>query len=114
MEITIKIDEKLVDALKQGRRPDGRLDGTKSSLGNLIEIEFLSFNRKPRHRRADETLYLTANGWLKWSCKRVKLWISTSRSIGMARGAKALMVEAEEIVEFMNQLAKEESNYVED
>ena len=44
----------------------------------------------------------------------MKMWISTSRSIGMERGAKALMAEAEEIVEFMNRLAKEESDYVKD
>jgi len=113
MEITIKIDEKLVDALKQGRRPDGRLVGTKNSLGNLTGIEFLPFNRKPRLREADEILYQSANGWLKQSCKRVKMWISTSRDIGMGRGAMALMTEAQEITLFMNQLAKEAREYVE-
>ena len=108
MEITIKIDERSVEALKQGRRPDGRLIGTLNSLGNLTEVEFAPYNRKPRLREADETLYQTANGWLKQSCKRVKMWISTSRDIGMNRGAAELLREAIEMTDWMERMAKEE------
>lgn len=111
MEHLVEISQRDWEAILAGRRPDGRMIGVMDDAGGL-HIRFERFNRQPKPRAADVLLYETANGWLRVSPRRLKIWVSTKRDLGLRRGAHHLLSEVKEIAQYMNRIAIERHEWV--
>lgn len=112
MEHLVEISQCDWEAILAGRRPDGRMIRVMDDDGVVRGVRFERFNRQPKPRAADVLLYETANGWLKVSPQRLKIWVSTKRDLGLRRGAYHLLSEVKEIAQYMNRIAIERHEWV--
>ena len=101
MEHLVEISQRDWEAILAGRRPDGRMIGVTDDDGGL-HIRFERFNRQPKPKASDVLLYETANGWLKVSPQRLKIWVSTKRDLGLRRGG-ALRSQRQAVPGFYSQ-----------
>ena len=111
MNVLVEISQRDWEAILAGRRPDGRMIRVTDDDGGL-HIRFERFNRQPKPKTGDVLLYETANGWLRVSPKRLKIWVSTKRELGLRRGAYHLLSEVKEIAQYMNRIAIERHEWV--
>lgn len=69
------------------------------------EVDFNAFNRKSREpgyvAPPDAVLYESANGWLRQSKRRFKIFVSAKCSIGRKRSADQLLSEARELTDYL-------------
>ena len=103
MKKYIEISEETVNALLQGKRVEGSLRMTERGLA------FKTYQRKPRvyNNAPDILLYRSANGWLKESKQRRKIWISVPSDMGMCRDAVTMLAECREMAEYLNERGEE-------
>ena len=73
-----------MEALKKGKRVEGRLFIQEASMGQL-EIVFKPYNRKKTIRVKDQLIRLLEHGWVKESPQRIKVYESIPKNLGAAR-----------------------------
>ena len=112
MEHLVEISQCDWEAILAGRRPDGRMIRVTDDDGVVQAVRFERFNRQPKPKAADVLLYETANGWLRVSPRRLKIWVSTKRELGLRRGAHHLLSEVKEIAQYMNRIAIESHEWI--
>ena len=81
----------LLARIKDGKRVEGVLFLDKNT-GN---ITFKAYNRKSKKRWRDILLHRLEHGWVKESPKRIKVYESIPKDLGLARVAAILDRETE-------------------
>ena len=102
MIIKVKISQESWDRLQSGSR---RMEGTIGYDKWTGVVDFNAFNRKSREpgyvAPPDAVLYESANGWLRQSKRRFKIFVSAKCSIGRKRSADQLLSEARELTDYL-------------
>ena len=102
MIIQVKISQEAWDRLQSGNR---RMEGTLGRDKWTGEVDFNDFHRKSREpgyvAPPDTVLYESANGWLRKSKRRFKIFASAKCSIGRKRSADHLLSEARELIDYL-------------
>jgi hypothetical protein len=100
MKKMIELSEETMKRLEEGKYVEGSLRMAELDAGKKTVV-FRPYQRK-RCGEGDKLLYRSANGWLKESSKRRKLWVSVKKDIGTFRGAVQLLAESKEMTEFLS------------
>jgi hypothetical protein len=102
MIIKVRMSDETWNKLVSGNR---RLEGTIGYDKWTGETDFNAFNRKSREpgyvAPPDAVLRETANGWLRKSKRRFKIFSSVKCSIGCRRSAEQLLSEARELTDYL-------------
>ncbi|MBR4919865.1 MAG: hypothetical protein IKZ62_00890 [Prevotella sp.] len=104
MRKNIQINEETLEALISGKCVEGSLHRDQWTG----EITFRAYKRLSRnHKVQDVMLYRSANGWLKESRMRRKMWISVPKDMGMCKDAVTMLAECREMAEFLHERGDE-------
>lgn len=100
MIIRVKVNDETWARMTSGKRVEGTI-GHDQWTG---ENNFNAFNRKsrePGYVAPDAVLNESANGWLRKSKRRYKIFASVKVSIGHRRSADQLLDEARELTGYL-------------
>ena len=101
MKKYIEVSMEVLERLQTGRAIEGTI---KMDLMTR-SIRFNAFNRMSREpgyvAPPDAVLYESANGWLRQSKRRFKIFVSAKCSIGRKRSADQLLSEARELTDYL-------------
>jgi hypothetical protein len=100
MKKMIELSEETMKRLEEGKYVEGSLRMAELDAGKKTVV-FRPYQRK-RCGEGDKLIYRSANGWLKESSKRRKLWVSVKKDIGTFRGAVQLLAESKEMTEYLS------------
>ena len=102
----IEISEEVLVRLVNGKCVEGRLRRDMWTG----KVEFVAYNRQPRHRERDRMVKKLPWGWVKESLERIKVFgsfpkdVGTARMIGLleehTRDAKNALIDRE-LIEFI-------------
>jgi hypothetical protein len=91
----IEVSEETMNALLQGRCVKGSIRLTERG------VVFRAYNIQRRKRLSDIMLYRSANGWLKESTQRLKMWVSVPKDLSVSRCAEVLERESGEMTDYL-------------
>lgn len=96
MRKLIEVSKEALETIMNGRYVEGTI---RMVAGR--GLVFTKWNRKSCNQQADRILYRSANGWLKESTQRLKMWVSVPRDLGACRCADVLQRECGEMADYL-------------
>ncbi len=96
MRKLIEVSEDALDAIMNGRYVEGTI---KMVAGR--GLVFSKWTRRIHQRPTDRMLLRTANGWLKESTQRLKMWVSVPKDLSISRCAEVLERESGEMTDYL-------------
>ena len=96
MKKLIEVSEEALETIMNGRYVEGTI---RMVAGR--GLVFSKWTRRIHQRPTDRMLLRTANGWLKESTQRLKMWVSVPRDLGACRCADVLQRECGEMADYL-------------